>query len=344
MLNDRRRRVLQALIEEYVTSASPVGSRTLVERHDLGCSPATVRNELSILEETGFVVQPHVSAGRIPTDTGYRSFVDDLLEHPDSTASVEKPAPSPRTNRVEIDEVMRDTTVALTQLTRCIAVTIAPSITVARLKRLDLLSMAPRRALFVLITETGQVVNRSIDLPLDVSPERLSEVERALNASVVGKRACEIRPIKNALDQGSAAASADEALLGCVVDEIIDALAEAARDRLHHAGVPALLAHPEFHDAERARPLIEFLEDGIAVLESLSEVLTTKDLIVRIGHENQRVELGNVSIVASAYSAGDASAAEGLVGVVGPTRMDYQHTIGAVRAASVRLTETLSDQ
>jgi heat-inducible transcriptional repressor len=275
----------------------------------------------------------------MPTDTGYRSFVDDLLSHADTSESPERlPEPS---KPAEIDDVMRDTTVALTRLTRCIAVTIAPSITVARVKRLDLLSMAPRRALFVLITEAGQVVNRSIELPMKVAPERLAEIERALNASVVGKRACEIRPLKQALDQGAGEPVGDGPLLTRVVEEMIDALEEADRDRLHHAGVPALLAQPEFHDADRARPLIEFLEDGIAVLDSLSEALSSRELTVRIGHENQRVELGNVSIVATAYSAGSA---EGLVGVVGPTRMDYQRTIGAVRAAALNLSDAISRQ
>lgn len=343
MLNDRRRRVLQALVEEYVASATPVGSKTLVERYELGCSPATVRNELSILEETGYLVQPHVSAGRMPTDSGYRSFVDDLLAHlPEDPAPADTTA-APAERATELDDVMRDTTAALTRLTRCIAVTIAPSISAARLKRLDLLSMGPRRALFVLITESGQIVNRSIELPAEVAPETLAHIERSLNAAVVDKRASEIRPLKAALDAGQSGASRDEALMARVIEEILDALEEADRDRLHHAGVPALLAQPEFHDADRARPLIEFLEDGISVLEALSEALSTREITVRIGHENGRIELGNVSIVASTYSAGGGEA-DGLVGVVGPTRMDYQRTIGAVKAAAANLGDAIANQ
>ena len=157
MLNERRRRVLAALVEEYIVSATPVGSKTLVERYELGCSPATVRNELSILEETGFLVQPHVSAGRMPTDTGYRSFVDDLIERGDRAL----PDP-PRTARFstanEVDDLMRETSVALTQLTNCLAVVLAPSISLSRVRRVDLLSLSPRRAVFVLITASGQVV------------------------------------------------------------------------------------------------------------------------------------------------------------------------------------------
>ncbi len=333
MLNERRRRVLQALVEEYITSATPVGSKTLVERYELGCSPATVRNELSILEESGFLVQPHVSAGRMPTDIGYRDFVDRLLEHLDAQESA--PAQLPRAG--ELDDLMRETSALLTRLTDSLAVVLAPSISLARVKRIDLLSMAPRRALFVLITESGQVVNRHIELAASAEPERLAQVERALNASLVGKRADEIRPFKTALaTPGSPDA---DALVDQVLGEILDALDEADRDRLYHVGVPALLAQPEFHDAERARPVIETLEDGLALLETLSDSLVDGGLSVTIGHENRRAEFGSVSIVATHYAAGGN---DGVIAVIGPTRMNYQRAIGAVRTVAGGLSESLS--
>lgn len=335
MLNDRRRRVLQALVEEYIASATPVGSKTLVDRYELGCSPATVRNELAILEETGYVVQPHVSAGRLPTDTGYRSFVDVLVESGLVSRDGEEMRCALQHNANEIDDLMRETSVALTQLTNCLAIVLAPSVTLTRVKRIDLLSLAPRRALFVLITESGQVVNRSVNLRADTPPERLAEVERSLNSAFSSKRAAEIRPLRGALE----GAAAEDGLVALVVDEMLDALDEADRDRLYHVGVPALLAQPEFQHAGRARPLIEFLEDGIAVLEALSGVLSTSGVSVSIGHENRRVELGNVSIVATNYGTGSA---DGIVGVIGPTRMDYQRAMAAVRVIADGLSETLS--
>jgi heat-inducible transcriptional repressor len=335
MLNDRRRRVLQALVEEYIVSATPVGSKTLVNRYELGCSPATVRNELSILEETGFVVQPHVSAGRMPTDTGYRSFVDDLLEKGGPELEGGGEATSRLHRASEVDELMRETSVALTRLTDCLAVVLSPSVSLARVKRIDLLSMAPHRSLMVLITESGQVVNRSIELAEETAPERLREVEVALNAAFDGKRAADIRPLRVALE----AAHERDVLVPRVVDEILGALAEADRDRLFHVGIPALLAQPEFHDAAQARPLIEFLEDGISVLEALSDALGHRELTVRIGHENRRAELGNVSIVAINYGVGSA---DGVVGVIGPTRMDYSRAMAAVRTIADGLSEALT--
>ena len=335
MLNERRRRVLQALVEEYIVSAIPVGSKTLVDRYELGCSPATVRNELSILEETGYVLQPHVSAGRMPTDTGYRNFVDGLLAGGGSPLAGDDLSASRASHAVEVDELMRETSVALTQLTSCLAVVLAPSISLSRVRRIDLLSMSPKRAIFVLITSSGQVVNRSIELATPATPERLAEIESAMNAALDGKRATEIRPLRDAIEQGPAT----DGLVGRIADEILDALEEADRDRLYHEGVPALLAQPEFHDAERARPLIEFLEDGISVLEALSDALGTRDLTVRIGSENRRAELGNVSIVATNYGTGGA---DGVIGVIGPTRMNYPRAMAAVRAVADGLSEALA--
>lgn len=338
MLSDRRRRVLTALVEEYISSATPVGSKTLVARYDLGCSPATVRTELSILEETGYVIQPHVSAGRMPTDTGYRSFVDELLEHPSAPGGRDLDTDVMHRS-VEVDELMRETSAVLTSLTNCLAVTVAPSVSTARVRRIDLLSLSSRRALFVLITESGRVVNRAIELAADATPERLVDVERSLNAALLGKRARDIRPLRAALaEEGAEPPNADD-LVGRVLDEILDALDEADKDRLYHVGVPALLAQPEFHDAEVARPLIEFLEDGLAVLEALSEVLGERDVTIRIGHENRRAELGNVSLVATNYGSGSA---DGVVGVIGPTRMDYPRAIDAVRVVSGRLEDLLA--
>lgn len=334
MLNERRGRVLRALVEEYIASAQPVGSKTLVERYELGCSPATVRNELAILEETGYVVQPHVSAGRLPTDTGYRDFVDRLLS---SSGDVELvPAPIPRAS--EVDELMRETSALLTRLTDSLAIVLAPKVTLARVKRVDLVAMGSRRVLFVLITDSGQVLNRHIELSEDVSSDTVAETERALNAMLVGKVASDIR--KMDMESSRSEETTVAVLLSSrVVGEIVDALEEADRNRLYHVGVHALLAHPEFHDSERALPLLECVEDGLSMLEALSDALRNRRLTVRIGGENGRAELGGVSIIATNYGCGTS---DGVIGVVGPTRMDYQRAIAAVRAVADGLSEALS--
>jgi len=337
MLNDRRRRVLQALVEEHIHSGQPVGSRYLVERYNLGCSAATVRNELAALEETGYVTQPHVSAGRVPTDLGYREFVDEILQEADSLQSRDAEEISRRYLQLagEIDELMRQTSTMLAHLTHYVAVVLAPTVSLAQIRRIDLVSLGPQRALVVLITESGQVVNRHIELAEETSPERLADVERALNASLQRKRASEVRPLRDILDPHS---RPGDNVVRQVMDELLACLEEADRDRLYHVGVPELLSLPEFAEAQSVRPLLGLLEDGLAMLETLSEAMQASNLTVRIGSENERRELGQMSLVATRYAT---SSADGIVGVIGPTRMDYQKTIAAVRAAAGGLSEVL---
>lgn len=336
MLTDRRRRVLKALVEEYIASGQPVGSRSLVERYRLGCSPATVRNELVALEETGYVYQPHISAGRVPTDVGYRAFVDDLLQSQDLLSGDDAVAVRERYLDVagEVGELMRQASTLLSDLTHYVAVVMAPALNLSRIRRVDIVPMGPRRVLVVVITEGGEVVNRHVSLSSDPSPERLAEVERALNASLEGKRAAEVRPLQRAVKD----ARPDQALFAEITEQVLECVEEADWDRLYHVGVPELLALPEFSDSSMVRPLLTVLEDGLVMLETLSEVMRAGGVTVRIGSENSARELGQMSLVASRYGS---DTADGIVGVIGPTRMDYSRSITAVHCAADGLSEAL---
>ncbi|MBA4370860.1 MAG: heat-inducible transcription repressor HrcA [Coriobacteriaceae bacterium] len=339
MLNDRRRLVLAALVEEYIRSAQPVASQRLVQRYELGCSPATVRNELSILEETGYVFQPHVSAGRVPTDTGYRQFVDGVTATREgglTPAEIEAVHDKYVSHAAEIDELMHETAAMLSRLTSYVAVVLTPAASRARIRRVDLVSLTSRRALVVVITDSGQVFDRALDLDQETSPEDLALVERALNEAMDGKVAEDARPGGSLAD----AARVSSALVSRVVDEVLDCLMEADRARARHGGTAALLEQPEFAGAENVRPLLELLEDGVALLETLTDVIRERDVVVRIGHENQRGELEHASFVAATY--GDADN-EGIVGVIGPTRMDYARAISAVRTVSSGLSDVLGE-
>ncbi len=336
MLPERRGLILKALVEEYIHSGQPVGSRSIVENFRLGCSSATVRSELAALEESGHVYQPHVSSGRIPTDAGYRAFVDGLFDSGESLPAPDAEEMQRRYDELagEVDDLLHETSNVLSHLTHYVAVVLAPTISVARIRKIDLLVMGPRRALIVLITESGQVVNRHVELAGDTPPERVSEVERALNASLDGKHVADVRPLRDALDS----CDPRDALVAVVLDGIIECLEEAGRDRLQHGGVPELLALPEFADSTRLRPLLGLLEDGLAMLDTLSEAMHTGAMAVRIGSENTRTELGHMSLVASSYGPGTA---DGVVGVIGPTRMNYPRTIAAVRCVADGLSDAL---
>lgn len=335
MLNERRRLVLAALIDEYVASAQPVASKSLVDRHKLGCSPATVRNDLAALEGSGHVYQPHVSAGRIPTDSGYRAFVDGIGERGAraglSPAEVEAVHSCYLRYERQLSDLMRETSALLSQLTHYVAVVLAPVLERSRIKRIDLVPLGPQRALLVVITEAGRVADRTIELPSETSEDDVRAAERYLNDAFAGKPAEELRGA--AADEELATAHpAAAAALG----EIIDCLAEADSEQLYRGGTSALLEQPEFADSRVVRPLLSLLEDGYAMLRVLDDAMEAPDVVVRIGRENPTEGLQHVSLVAGNYRAGGA---EGIVGLIGPTRMDYERAMSAVRHVADGLTE-----
>jgi heat-inducible transcriptional repressor len=336
VLNDRRRIVLSALVEEYIHSAQPVASRCLVDRYRVGCSPATVRNDLVHLEETGYVYQPHVSAGRIPTDTGYRAYVDGIAARgvaPALSAQEVEAVQSCYTSlEHQISDLMRETSAMLSQLTSYVAVVLAPVLQRSRIKRIDLVALGARRALVVVITAAGRVANRQVEFADDITSEQLAEAERFLNETFDDQPAEDVRTLR---DDGLPALPPVAAR---VLAEVLDCLSEADGEQLYRDGTATLLAQPEFAESRVVRPLIALMEDGFAMLRVLDEVLQAEDVVIRIGHENATVGLERVSFVASSYTAGEA---EGIVGLIGPTRMDYERAIGAVRCVADGLSEAL---
>lgn len=339
MLNERRRAVLAALVDEYVSTTQPVGSKVLVERHRLGCSPATVRAELAALEDSGFLRQPHVSAGRVPTDTGYRAFVDDVHERIGalglSSAEVGSIHSAYDALEHEMADVMRETSVLLSRFTNYVAVVAAPALRRARMRRVSVVPLAERRALVVVVTDSGQVANRTLDLEAPVPDATLAEVERYLTAILEDKVGEQILTIR---DDAQAPADAFARVTLQVLDEVVDCLKEADEDRVVTGGVAALLAQPELADPGVSRPLVALLEDGLTMLKVLSDVMHTGGVAVRIGHENPVSALGSMSFVASPYGGPDRT---GVIGVIGPTRMDYPRAITTVKTVADTLTDVL---
>lgn len=339
MLNERRRAVLAALVDEYVSTTLPVGSKVLVERHRLGCSPATVRAELAALEESGFLHQPHVSAGRVPTDTGYRAFVDDVHERIGALGLSSEEVGSIHTAyealEHELTDVMRETSVLLSRFTNYVAVVAAPALRRARIRRVSVVPLAERRALVVVVTDSGQVANRTLDLDVSVPDATLGEVERYLTAILEDKVGEQVVTIR---DDASAHGDAFARATLQVLDEVVDCLKESDEDRVVTGGVAALLAQPELADPGVARPLVELLEDGLTMLKVLSDVMQSGGVAVRIGHENPVSALGGMSFVASPYGSSEHT---GVIGVIGPTRMDYPRAITTVQTVADTLTDVL---
>lgn len=328
MLSDRRQRVLCALIEEYVARAMPVGSRTLAERYHLGVSSATVRNDLSALEGAGFITQPHTSAGRIPTDAGYRAFVDELISS--GIADEEDPhseiVNELRSSARELDALMEQTSAALMRLTDCLSIVVAPSVFSAHVRQFSLISLSNYSALIVIVAEDGQVLNRQISFAEEVLPDELASVQNLLNRVFAGKSPREFRAACDA----QALEALRDPLAQYVLDEVLACLQESDIGRVRRLGISSLMKKPEFSSSSSLLPLMKALEDE-SVLDDVFDARDEDvDVVVRIGEENSSEDLSGVSVIASAYGRGDG---EGIVAVVGPTRMDYSRVIRAVRAA-----------
>ena len=339
MLSDRRRTVLSALVNEYVRSAQPVGSKQLVDRYDLRVSPATVRNELAVLEESGYVYQPHVSAGRVPTDSGYRAFVDAMMASNLVAGLTAEEIESIHGQYValehEVAEAMRETSVLLSRLTSYVAVVIAPTLRRARIRRVE-----PR-------VDRGVAHGRGRGDRLRSGrgphrrPARTGERGAAARDRAPAQRRARRqggrRGARRTRGSSSSPSTCRRAWPRRSSTRCWTACGEADADRVVTGGVSTLLAQPEFADPRLVTPLLHLLEDGLMTLQVLTGLMQSGDVVVRIGAENP-AGLDRLSVVATNYEAGGT---DGVVGVIGPTRMDYARAVSAVRTVADGLTEAL---
>ena len=325
MLSDRRQIVLRALIEEYIARALPVGSRTLVERYNLIISSATVRNELSLLEEMGYLAQPHTSAGRIPTDFGYRAFVDELLSESDPDNGEDALARELRESASDLDDLMDRTSQALARFTDCMTLLVPPRILSVNIRLVNLVLLTPQRLLTVIVTEDGQVFDRQMDLPRDYSQDEIGKTQEALNNILVGTS---LSSTSGELPLGASGVHDD--LFRMVMAEILACLKDQNAIKAHPLGITHLLGKPEFSDSSCLMPVLEELEGDTMLLRVFNDAAASEEPVVRIGHENDSEALSSVSLIANRFGEAEHS---GLILIVGPTRMDYSQVLKAVRAA-----------
>lgn len=345
-MESRKQRILHAVIKEYVSTAVPVGSKTLCDNYDLDCSPATVRSELAALEEQGYLTHPHTSAGRVPTDRGYRLFVDNIVSMRDALKAGQLPVfiDEDALKTLDSSDVIRIVSKALSAYTRCVALSKTPSLDNVTVKKLELLSLSERRILFVLVTSGGQVFNRTIELLHPATPEQLADISHSLNIALDGKPAHDVRPLRDALAQKDSSLMAVDELMVVILDEILDVLKEADHEQVQHGGVAALLTQPEFAQTERVSGLVDALESGLDIVELINDFKQpiSDTLHIRIGNENTLSAFGDTSLVVSSFQRDGGL---GFIGVVGPTRMNYLRSINAVLTAAAQLSDaTLSDE
>ncbi|RAY12054.1 heat-inducible transcriptional repressor HrcA [Actinomadura craniellae] len=327
MLDDRKLAVLRAIVEDYVSTNEPVGSKGLVDRHNLGVSPATIRNDMAVLEEQGYIAQPHTSAGRVPTDKGYRLFVDRLSTVKPLSKAERRAIETFLNGAYDLDDVVRRTVRLLAQLTRQVAVVQYPSLTRSSVRHVELVPVADQRLLLVLITNTGRVEQRVIETQSPVTEDTITQLRALLNTCLDGCRLAEA-PTAVA-DLPDRVAVDDRPVAAAVLSVLLETLVEKHDEKVVFAGA-ANLAAVDF--AQSFRDVLEALEEQVVLMRLLGETGDSSTLTVRIGTENPHEGLRSTSVVAAGYGVGDQALAR--LGVLGPTRMDYPGTMGAVRAVA----------
>jgi heat-inducible transcriptional repressor len=334
MLSDRRQRILSALIEEYVAHAMPVGSRTIAEQYHLGVSSATIRNELAALEEAGYIVQPHTSAGRIPTDAGYRAFVDDLLAaNATRAASMPKAVASLRASAAALDDLMDKMSNELARLTKCMSIVVPPASSTVDIRQVSFITLSEFQILTVVVLVDGNVLNSQIDLGAQVDLGQLASIQNTSTQLFTGKSVMDAINICEAIisDAGMVAQSPFSTPLGqSLAEGLIKCLHMSRPLKAGSAGMSTLMNYPEFHDSASLLPILEILEDDTVLFKTVNESNSVGDVTVRIGRENSTEQLSGVSVIAGSYGRGNG---RGIVAVIGPTRMDYSRVINAVRLA-----------
>jgi heat-inducible transcriptional repressor len=326
-MSSRRLEILRAIVDEYVATQEPVGSKSIADRHGLGISPATIRNEMAVLEEEGLITHPHTSAGRIPTDLGYRVFVDKLATIKPLSGAERRAIETFLEGALDLDDIVMRTVRLLADVTKQVAVVQYPSIIKSRALHVELVSLTPSRLMIILIDDAGSVEQRVIEFAHDIPENSLVNLRAQLNQAIAGQRLLDIPDrlvVLLDVHQGD-----DRQDVSIIISTLTEMAMRKPEERVVLAGTANLARFREDFSAQ-IHPILEALEEQVVLLRLLGDVSDTVQ--VRIGHEQSEQNLRQTSLVTVGY--GSDSAPLGALGVIGPTRMDYAGSIAAVSAVA----------
>lgn len=340
LLNTRKIKILHAIIDDYVSTTRPVGSERLIEAYNLDCKSATVRNEMANLSDLGYLVQPHTSAGRIPTDRGYRFYVDQIMEPPETLPPGESATAQNfyAEGQNELDEIILQTCRILSGLTSYPSVATDPAMTVPKVRRVFVTEAGPRHLLLVLLLDTGHATHRLVEI--ETAPDAsVLLLTNYVNSVMVDKTLDELPGVIRA-QETPAELLAYGSQLGRIWT-MLESLAVALSERkVFLQGTNRLLQQPEFHDVQRLEALLLALESQSSLYQVLSRTLSDCNATIIIGSENDCGPMQQCSIISAFYHIGGRPA--GFLGVIGPTRMRYDHSVTAVRLMAENLSRVLT--
>jgi len=326
MLDERKKRILEAIIDDYITTGEPVGSRTIAKKYILGLSSATIRNEMSDLEDLGFLEQPHTSAGRIPSDKGYRYYVDQIMQ-------LQRPSPSEiefiksqlMTNIGEIENYMSQIAKVVSEITNYMAIVSTPNVKKSFIKHIQLIPVDNKRFLLILVTSTGLVKDTLVEKPKSIHIKDFDFITNILNQKLIGLKLEDIddniiKDIENELGSNSE-------ILYPIIENVLKTISAADEIEVLLSGAKNIFNFPEFNDIIKAKIFLHLFEQK----ELLRKILNTyeiNNITIRIGSENPIDDMKECSIILSTYKIGDNIT--GMVGVLGPKRLRYSHTISVI--------------
>ncbi|ABM14618.1 MULTISPECIES: heat-inducible transcriptional repressor HrcA [Mycolicibacterium] len=339
--DDRRFEVLRAIVADFVATKEPIGSKAIVERHNLGVSSATVRNDMAVLEAEGYITQPHTSSGRVPTEKGYREFVDRLQDVKPMSGAERRAILQFLESGVDLDDVLRRAVRLLAQLTRQVAVVQYPTLTTSTVRRLEVVALTPARLLLVVITDTGRVDQRIVELGDGIDDGQLAQLRDMLGSALEGKplAAASVAVSDLAVHLNGQGGLADA--VGRSATVLVETLVEHTEERLLLGGTANLTRNTADFGGS-LRSVLEALEEQVVVLRLLAKQQEAGKVTVRIGHETEAEEMAGTSVISTAY--GSAGKVFGGMGVLGPTRMDYPGTIANVAAVALYIGEVLGNR
>jgi heat-inducible transcriptional repressor len=337
-LTQREKAVLQSLIDHYIATAKPVGSRLIASKFGLGVSPATIRNTMQDLEEMGLVTHPHISAGRVPTDKGYRVYVDTMIKPEELTSSEEKQIKSDiMVDYAAVEDLLEQTSRVLGLISNQLGVTIAPRFDQGVLSRINLIPVAEKKILVVMAVKHGLIRTVLLEAESSLKTETLEKTASILNERLCGLTLGEIKgSIEDRLKEAS---SADPKLIRVFLESSENLLNFPETEQVHLGGTTNIVDQPEFKDREKLRSLIELIEEKTLLAELVSAKGIKNGITITIGKEMERGEMEACSLVTSAYKAGKVA---GTIGVIGPTRMRYAKLVSLVDYTAKLLSDILS--
>ncbi|WP_227767542.1 heat-inducible transcriptional repressor HrcA [Zhaonella formicivorans] len=337
-MDERKKKVLQAIIQDYIATAEPVGSRTIARKYDLGVSPATIRNEMADLEELGYIEQPHTSAGRIPSDLGYRYYVDCLMEKENLNQAEEEYIRYRFSQKMEeIEAVIRQASEVLSEMTNYTALILGPQLGRRTFSQIRLMPLSPGSALMIVVSNSRLVQHRILDIPESITPADLERISLVLNDRLQGFALEQVK--RDTLYDIYGELASYKNLVSHVLDVIEQLACSKLNDKVYLGGTLNIFNQPEFKDIDKLKSLLGVLEKE-SVLKDLMEVKPELGLTIRIGGENKYEEINGCSLITATYQVDGVVL--GTLGILGPTRMAYSKAVSLVECVTENLSQVLA--